>query len=152
MNYALARLSKKFDASGWVKAAATEIFNKAMKYAKGRSILMNFDIPNNESVRNSYLQKTLLSVKRVARNLGNWYGIYTTFMRYSSHTCPLCGKELKRFKTTRTRIEHCECGFYEDHDYIPFYNWLKALGLPLPKHPLRALQKPNETKPNDPEA
>jgi len=53
--------------------------------------------------------------------------------------------ELKEYKITRTRIERCECGFYEDRNYIPFHYWLKSLNLPLPKHPLRAL-------PNDPEA
>jgi len=53
--------------------------------------------------------------------------------------------ELKEFKTKHTRIMRCECGFYEDRDYIPFYHWLRALGLPLPKYPLRSL-------PNDPEA
>jgi hypothetical protein len=143
VNYALARLTEKFDASGWVKAAAAEIFKKAMKYAKGRSILMNFDVPDSETVKNSYLQRTLLSIRRVAENLANWYGIHVELRCYSSRKCPLCGGELKGFKTTRTRVMHCECGFYEDRDYIPFYHWLKSLKLPLPKYPLRALQKPN---------
>ena len=64
VNYALARLTEKFDASGWVKAAA-EIFKKAMNYAKGRSILMNFDVPKSETVKKSRLQRTLLSIRRV---------------------------------------------------------------------------------------
>jgi len=140
VNRALARLSMKFDASGWVKAAAAEIFKRAFAYAKGRSILMNFDVPNSESVKKSYLQKTLLSIKSVAKNLANWYGIYIEFRCFSSRRCPLCGGELKRFKTTRTRIEQCECGFYDDHDYVPFYHWLKSLNLPLPKWPLRGLR------------
>jgi len=147
VNYALARLTMKFDASGWVKAAAAEVFKKALVYAKGRSILMNFDIPNSETVKNSYLQRTLLSIRRVAENLANWYGVYATFRCYSSRRCPLCGGELKECKKTRrARIMRCQqCGFYEDRDHIPFYNWFRTLNLPLPKHPLRAL-------PNDPEA
>jgi len=144
VNYALARLTEKFDASGWVKAAAC-IFKKAMNYAKGKSILMNFDVPDSESVKKSRLQRTLLSIKSVAKNLANWYGVCITFRCYSSRRCPICGKKMEELKTTRTRIEQCECGFYEDRDYIPFHHWLKSLNLPLPKWPLRTL-------PNDPEA
>jgi len=154
VNYALARLSMKFDASGWVKAAIAEIFKKAMKYANGRSVLMNFDVPDSETVKKSRLQRTLLSIKSVAKNLANWYGVYVEFRCYSSRRCPICGKKLEELKTTQTRIEQCECGFYEDHDYVPFYWWVKELGLPLPKWPLRGLRglpKPNG-KPNDPEA
>jgi len=147
INYALARLSKKFDAQGWVKSAAAEIFKKAMKYAKGRSILMNIDIPNSELIKNSSLQRTLLSMRKVAENLANWYGIHAEFKCFSSRRCPLCGGELKEFRTKRTRIMRCSCGFTEDRDYTPLYWWIKELGLPLPKHPLRALPKPN-----DPEA
>ena len=33
----------------------------------------------------------------------------------------------------------CACGFHEDRDYVPFYHWLKELGLPLPQHPIRRL-------------
>jgi len=146
INWAIARLTEKFDAEGWKKKAIAEIFKKALVYAKGKSIWMNFDIPDIEKLRNSYLQKTL-SVKKIAENLANWYGIYVEFRCYSSRRCPLCGGELKEFKTTRTRVEQCKCGFYEDRDYVPFHNWLRTLNLPLPKWPLRTLPKPN-----DPEA
>ena len=139
--------ARAFDASGWVKAAAAKIFKKAMNYANGKSILMNFDVPDSETVKNSYLQRTLLSIRRVAENLANWYGIHAEFRCYSSHACPLCGGELKEYKKTRrARIMRCQqCSFYEDRDYIPFHHWLKSLNLPLPKWPLRTL-------PNDPEA
>jgi len=141
VNYALARLSMRFDAKGWVKQAAAEIFRKAFAYAKGRSILMNFDIPDSEAVKNSHLQRTLLSVRRVAENLANWYGVYVEFRCFPSRRCPLCGGELKELKTTRTRVEKCEkCEFYDDHDYVPFYHYLKALGLPLPQWPLRGIR------------
>ena len=139
INFALARLSERFNSKGWVKRAA-EIFKKALAYARGRSVWINFDVPPAHILRNSHLRRTLLSVKRVARNLGNWYGIYATFECYPSHKCPLCGGELERFKTRRTRVEKCEkCGFLEDHDYTPFYWWLKKLGLPLPRWPLGSL-------------
>ena len=145
VNYALARLTMKFDSRGWVQSAAAEIFKKALAYAKGKSILMNFDILDSESVKKSRLQRTLLSIKSVAKNLANWYGIHVEFRCYSSHTCPLCGGELKELKAKRTRVMRCKCGFYEDRDYIPFHHWLKSLNLPLPKWPLRTL-------PNDLEA
>jgi uncharacterized membrane protein len=46
VNYALARLSERFDARGWVKSAAARIFKKAFQRASGRSLMMNFDILN----------------------------------------------------------------------------------------------------------
>jgi len=152
VNYALARLSEKFDASGWVKAAAAEIFKKAMKRAKSRSVWINIDAPDSETVRKSRLQRTLLSIREVAESLANWYGIHIEFRCFPSRRCPVCGRGLKELRTKRARVMQCECGFYEDRDYVPFYHWVKELGLPLPKWPLRGLELPAETKPNDPEA
>jgi hypothetical protein len=147
VNLALARLSKKFKARGWVKAAAARIFKRVFQRASGRSVIINFDIPDTESIKGSYLQKTLLSLEKVAKNLANWFGIYTTFECYPSTKCPFCGSELEMVYTRRTRIAFCtRCGFYDDRDFVPFYHWLKALNLPLPKHPLRKLQLPEELK------
>jgi transposase len=147
VNYALARLSERFRAKGWVKAAAARIFKKAFKRASGRSVIMNFDIPDPESIKGSYLQKTLLSLRKIADNLAKWFGIYVTFECYPSTKCPFCGSKLKIVYTKRTRIAFCtRCGFFEDRDFVPFYHWVKALGLPLPKWPLRKLQLPEELK------
>ncbi|MCC6051320.1 MAG: transposase, partial [Thermofilum sp.] len=147
INYALARLSERFDARGWVKAAAARIFEKAFQRASGRSVLMNFDIPDPESVKNSYLQKTLLSVRKVARNLANWFGVYATFECYPSTVCPYCGSKLKIAYTRRTRVAYCtRCGFYDDRDFVPFYHWCKALNLPLPKWPLQRIELPEELR------
>jgi hypothetical protein len=143
VNYALARLSERFDAKGWVKPTAARIFKKAFQRANGRSVIMNFDIPYPESIKGSYLQKTLLSLGKVARNLTNWFGVYATFECYPSTVCPYCGSKLKIAYTKRARIAFCrKCGFYDDRDFVPFYHWVKALGLPLPKWPLRTLQLP----------
>ncbi|MCC6050542.1 MAG: transposase [Thermofilum sp.] len=143
VNYALARLSERFDARGWVKSAAARIFKKAFKRASGMSVVMNFDIPDPESIKGSYLQKTLLSLEKVAKNLANWFGTYATFECYPSTVCPYCGSKLKMAYTRRTRVAYCtRCGFYDDRDFVPFYHWVKALGLPLPKWPLRTLQLP----------
>jgi len=121
VNYALARLSKKFDSGGWKKRAIAEIFKRALKYAKGKSIWMNFDIPDIEKLRNSYLQKTL-SVRKIAENLANWYGVYATFECFPSRRCPLCGGRLKELRTKRARIVRCrQCEFYDERDYVPFY-------------------------------
>jgi len=65
INLALARLSKRFRARGWVKAAAARIFKKAFQRASGRSLMMNFDIPDPESIKGSYLQKTLISLGKL---------------------------------------------------------------------------------------
>jgi hypothetical protein len=147
INYALARLSERFDARGWVKAAAAQIFKKAFQRAGGKPVLTNFDIPDPESVKNSYLQKTLLSLEKVARNLANWFGVYATFECYPSTVCPFCGSKLKMAYTKRTRVAYCtRCGFYDDRDFVPFYHWVKALGLPMPKHPLQRIELPEELK------
>jgi transposase len=147
VNYALARLSERFRARGWVKSAAARIFKKAFKRANGRSVIMNFDIPDEDSVRGSYLQKTLLSVRKVAENLAKWFGVYVTFECYPSTICPYCGLKLKIAHTKRTRIAYCtRCGFYDDRDFVPFYHWLKALNLPLPKHPLQRIELPEELR------
>jgi hypothetical protein len=147
VNYALARLTESFDSRGWVKSAAARIFKKAFQRANGRSVLMNFDIPDPESVKNSYLQKTLLSLGKVARNLANWFGVYATFECYPSTKCPYCGAELEMIYTRHTRIAYCrKCGFYDDRDFVPFHHWVKELGLPMPKHPLRKLQLPEELR------
>jgi transposase len=148
VNYALARLSERFDSRGWVKAAAAQIFKKAFKRASGRSVVMNFDIPDPESIKESYLQKTLLSLRKVADNLAKWFGVYTTFECYPSTVCPCCGSELEMVYTRRTRVAYCRnCGFYDDRDFVPFYHWCKALGLPMPKHPLQRIELPEELKP-----
>jgi len=146
VNYALARLSERFDSRGWVKAAA-RTFKKSFKRASGRSVLMNLDIPDPESVKGSYLQKTLLSLEKVAKNLVNWFGVYATFECYPSTVCPYCGSKLKMAYTRRTRIAYCtRCGFYDDRDYVPFYHWVKELGLPMPKHPLQRIELPEELR------
>jgi len=147
VNYALARLSERFDARGWVKAAAARIFKKAFQRASGRSLIMNFNMPDPESIKNSYLQKTLLSVRKVAENLAKWFGVYATFECYPSTKCPICGSELEIVYTKRTRIAYCKsCGFYDDRDFVPFYHWVKELGLPMPKHPLQRIELPEELR------
>jgi len=147
INLALARLSKRFRARGWVKAAAAKIFKRAFERASGRSVLMNFDIPDPESIKNSYLQKTLLSVRKVAENLAKWFGVYATFDCYPSTKCPYCGAELEMIYTRRARIAYCRnCGFYDDRDFVPFYHWLKELDLPMPKHPLQRIELPEELR------
>jgi putative transposase len=147
VNYALARLSERFDARGWVKSAAARIFKKAFQRANGRSVIMNFDIPDPESLKNSYLQKTLLSLRKVTDNLAKWFGTYATFECYPSTVCPYCGSKLKIVYTKRTRVAYCtRCGFYDDRDFVPFYHWVKELGLPMPKWPLRKLQLPEELR------
>jgi len=137
----------RFDARGWVKSAAARIFKKAFLRASGRSVMMNFDIPDPESIKGSYLQKTLLSLRKIAKNLAKWFGVYATFECYPSTKCPICGSELEIVYTKRTRIAYCKsCGFYDDRDFVPFYHWVKELGLPMPKHPLQRIELPEELR------
>jgi len=148
VNLALARLSTRFRAKGWVKAAAAQIFKKAFQRANGRSVIMNFDIPDPESIKGSYLQKTLLSLRNVTKNLVNWFDVYATFQCYPSTKCPYCGSELEIVHTRRTRVAYCRnCGFYDDRDFVPFYHWVKKLGLLMPKRPLQRIELPEELKP-----
>jgi transposase len=79
----------------------------------------------------------------VTDNLAKWFGFYATFECYPSTRCLYCGSELKIVYTKRTRIAYCtRCGFYDDRDFVPFYHWIKKLGLPMPKWPLQRIQLP----------
>jgi transposase len=147
VNWALSRLSKRFNARGWVKAALAHIFKKARSYAGEKPIFINLDIPSPESIKGTYLQKTLISIRKFAKNLSSWYGIYTTFECHSSTRCPFCGTRLKEIRTRRIRIVYCsKCNFIEDRDYTPFYNWIKTLELPLPEYPLRKIELPERKR------
>ena len=75
------------------------------------------------------------------KRLANWYGVRAEFKSYPSRECPLCGAELEARGDWPARVAECSCGFYEDADFVPFHHWLKELGLPLPKHPIRKLTK-----------
>jgi hypothetical protein len=150
VNLALVRLSERFRARGWVKSASAQIFKRVFQRASERSVIINFDVPDPDSVKNSYLQKTLLSVRKVAENLAKWFGIYATFECHPSTKCPYCGAELKIVHTRRTRIAVCRrCGFYDDRDFVPFYHWCKALGLPMPKYPLQRIELPEGLQLNE---
>ncbi len=146
-NRALARLTMKFDAQGWVKAAA-EILKKAMKRARGRSVWINIDALDSESVKRSRLQRTF-SIRRVAENLANWYGVYATSECYPSRRCPTCGGRLKELRTKRARIARCrQCGFFDDR-VRPLLLVGQGTGPATAEWPLRALKLP---EPNDLEA
>jgi len=116
----------------WVEAATTEIFEKAWHHARGRSILMNIDVPR---LGRNALERAVLSIGERAKAFVNWYGVYAEHECYPSRRCPLCGRELRETRTLGHGLSHivqCECGFYEDENFVPFYHWLKELGLPLP--------------------
>jgi hypothetical protein len=141
------RVPEDYNARRWVEAAAAAIFAKARWRARGRSILMNIDAPGSETmgVPRSRFRGALLSIREVAENLANWHEVHATFASYPSSECPLCGGALREVGELRgglSRIVQCECGFYEDADFVPFYHWFKELGLPLPKHPIRQLPRP----------
>ena len=90
-----------------MKAAAAAIVRKAREYAHvlQRPILMNLDVPPSSVLRNSYLQKTLISIRKHVENLANWNGIYLSIKPYPSTRCPYCGGKLKfSHRTKRARV------------------------------------------------
>lgn len=134
-----ARAPEDYDARAWVRAAAAEIFKKARRHARGRSVLMNVDAPRAPAM--SRLRRSLLTVGEVVENLANWYGIYAEYESHPSRECPLCGAELEEEapEGRLVRVARCACGFTEDREYVPFHHWVRGLGLPPPRHPIRQL-------------
>jgi hypothetical protein len=112
----------KFDSKGWTQACVSKIFKKALEYANLSAlehVLVNFDMPDSKTVRGSTLQKTLLSIRGFAENLGKWYGVCTTFQCFPSRRCPVCGGHLREYKTKRTRVAYCSCGFLKTETLSP---------------------------------
>jgi len=121
---------------GWTADCVARIFARARQLAGGEPVLANID------AEGGYFRRPLLRVRGLVENYANWYSVYTEFKSYPARECPLCGGALKVAEALRDRLSYaarCECGFHEDRDYVPFYHWLKELGLPLPKHPIRRL-------------
>jgi len=135
-----------------VKAVVARIFKKALEHAGGRPVWVNIDAPDDETVRGSRLQRTLLSIKRAAANLANWYNAYVTFQCHPSRRCPLCGGRLEELRTKQTRVMRCQCGFSDERDFIPFYWWVKELGLPPPRGPISSAARTLAGKGQDPGA
>jgi transposase len=97
---------------------------------------MLMDIPDDEPLRGSALQRTLLSFAKYFENVLSWYGIYWDETRLYSKICPQCGSELNletRSKNARIMVRE-NCGFKEERNKIPLY-WalIKIKLLPTPK-------------------
>ena len=67
--------------------------------------LVLIDVPDDNSLRGSSLQRTIRSFSRYLENILSWYGIYWEEMRLYSTICPKCGGKLNlEQKTKRIRI------------------------------------------------
>jgi len=109
----------------WVQQTVDKIVRRMRRIAKRnkRDPLVLIDIPDDESLRGSALQRTLLSFAKYFENILSWYGIYWDETRLYSTVCPQCGNKLDLMKKTKnTRIMVCKkCGFKDDRDKIPLY-------------------------------
>jgi len=132
----LIRRALSYSYKGWIQQSVARVVRKIRRIAKrhNKRPLIVIDIPEHTSLRDTRLQKTLLSFARSLKNILSWYGIYWIEERLYSSFCPKCGNKLTVYKKTkRTRIMICsKCSFKADRDEIPLYWALKTY-----KHLLR---------------
>lgn len=121
-------------ARGWAQQAADRIVTRIRRIARrhGKEPLVLIDVPGDESLRGTSLQRTLLSFTKYLENLLSWYGVYWEERRLYSTVCPVCGGKLKLKRATkRARIMECpRCGFSEERDAIPLYWAIKLMPRP----------------------
>ena len=121
----LIRKAMEGSARPWIQQAADRIVRRVRRIARrrGRQPLVLIDLPSDESLRLSSLQRSLRSFARYLGNLLSWYGIYWEERRLYSTVCPICGAELRlRRKTKNARVMECaRCGFSADRDAVPLY-------------------------------
>jgi len=135
---ALIRRTLSGSSRSWVQQTVDKIVRRIRRIAKRhkKDPLVLIDIPNDESLRGSVLQRTLLSFVKYFENILSWYGIYWDESRLYSKICPQCGSELDlEMRTKNARIMVCKnCGFKEERDKIPLYWALIKIKL-LPNTP-----------------
>ncbi len=117
----------------WIQQTVDRIVMRVRRIARrhGKEPLVLIDVPNDESLRGSSLQRTLRSFAKYLENVLSWYGVYWEERRLYSTVCPpRCEAGLKLVKATRhARIMACppRCGFEEERDNVPLHWALKYL-------------------------
>ena len=135
---ALIRRTLSGSSRSWIQQTVDKIVRRIRRIARRheKDPLVLIDIPDDESLRGSALQRTLLSFAKYFENVLSWYGIYWDETRLYSKICPQCGSELNlETRSKNARIMVCEnCGFKEEKDKIPLY-WalIKIKLLPTPR-------------------
>jgi putative transposase len=131
---ALIRKTLEGSMKSWIQQTVDKIVRRTKRLAKRhkKESLVLIDMPDDDSLRGSSLQRSIISFSRYLENILSWYGVYWEEMRLYSTICPKCGGKLNlEQKTKRMRIMKCQkCGFREDRDNIPLYwaiNRLPAL-------------------------
>ncbi|MCC6004002.1 MAG: zinc ribbon domain-containing protein, partial [Thermofilum sp.] len=91
---------------------------------QGMNTLMLVDPINNESLRGTKLQGTLLRARRSLRNLAAYEGAMLRLARASGRHCPRCGCRGEEIAhTKRSRVYECpHCGLRWDRDKGALYN------------------------------
>ena len=144
VNDALLCRTLRFDSSGWLKSVASKVIRKALKRAAASQIMVHFDAPPSGILCHSCLQGTLISFKKILKNLCAWYGIHLQVHPLPSTRCPHCGGKLKEvYRSKRVRVMSCDkCAFEENRDLVPLHWYLKKLRLPVPPTPVLPLPPP----------
>ena len=131
---ALIRKTLKGSMKSWIRKTVDKIVKRTRRLAKRhrKEPLVLIDVPDDNSLRGSSLQRTIRSFSRYLENILSWYGIYWEETRLYSTICPKCGGKLNlEQKTKRIRIMKCQkCGFREDRDNIPLYWAINRLPAP----------------------
>ncbi|PLJ76841.1 transposase family protein [Infirmifilum sp. SLHALR2] len=109
------------------RAALLRAVAEVVKRLKGRNAIVFIDVPFDESLRNSGLQRTLRSFAKRLENVLGFHGIPVIERTLPSRRCPLCGGKLEEVrKRGRTRVMHCTgCGVEFERDSVPALHALK---------------------------
>ncbi|WP_460025216.1 transposase family protein [Infirmifilum sp. SLHALR2] len=109
------------------RAALLSAVAEATKELRGKRAVAFIDVPFDESLRNSGLQRTLRSfAKRLENSLG-FHGIPVIERTLPSKRCPLCGGKLEEAERRgETRVMRCTgCGMVFERDSVPALHALK---------------------------
>ncbi|PLJ77771.1 MAG: hypothetical protein B7L53_05370 [Thermofilum sp. NZ13] len=109
------------------RAALLKAVAEVAKELKGRRALVFVDVPFDESLRNSSLQRTLRSFTGRLENSLGFHGIPVIGRTLPSKRCPLCGAKLEKAERRgETRVMKCTgCGRAFERDSVPVLHALK---------------------------
>jgi len=131
---ALIRKTLEGSMKSWIQQTVDKIVRRTKRLSKRhkKEPLVLMDMPDDDSLRGSSLQRSIMSFSRYLENILSWYGVYWEETRLYSTICPKCGGKLNlEQKTKRMRIMKCQkCGFREDRDNIPLYWAINRLPAP----------------------
>jgi len=109
------------------RATMLKAVAEAVKELRGKRAIVFVDVPFDESLRNSGLQRTLRNFAERLENALGFHGILAIERTLPSKRCPLCGGKLEEVKRRgRTRVMRCTgCGKVFERDSVPALHALK---------------------------